>query len=150
MESTLADTREPERLGSQGTSSHEGSSQPNSVDPRSIINWDRLIDRLGDEDIIREVLPSYIESSKERFAELTLAVRSGDCKSIAAHAHALKGAARNLSLERLSDMAGQLEHAGRAHDMETATLVFNRLRIEVAQVMTILSQPDWIDQVRSV
>ena len=149
-DSALAQAHEPKRLGSQEVSIHTLSSEPNHADIHDIINWDRLIDRLGDEDTIREVMPTYIEGSKGHLSELTDAVKAGDCKSIAFHAHAIKGAARNLSLERLSKMANQMENAGRENDIETATLAFNKLRVEVDQVLTMLSQPDWIDKVKSV
>jgi signal transduction histidine kinase/CheY-like chemotaxis protein/HPt (histidine-containing phosphotransfer) domain-containing protein/HAMP domain-containing protein len=122
-----------------------GGSQASGPRLRQIINWDRLMDRLGDEAIIREVIPTYIESARERLAAMTDALRSADCQAVASHAHALKGVARNLSLERLSNAAGQMESAARNQDIETATLSLNEVTTQVNEVLSMLSQPDWIE-----
>jgi len=107
-----------------------------------IINWDQLIDRLGDEDLIEQILPTYLKDNKEHFEKLSEAVKSRDSEAIASHAHALKGAARNLGVVQLSDIAGRLERAGREDDTETATMVFDELKPEFEKVVAFLSQPD--------
>ncbi len=118
-------------------------------DVRQIINWDRLMDRLGDEAIVREVIPTYIESARERLAAMTDALRSADCQAVASHAHALKGVARNLSLERLSNAAAQMESAARNQDIETATLSLNEVTKQVNEVLAVLSRPDWIEAAKA-
>ena len=124
------------------------SSEPINSNIREIIDWDQLIERLGDEEIIREIMPSYIKDTKEHFEKLSLAVEIGDYASIASHAHALKGVGRNLSVGQLSDIACQMELAGRENDIETATLLFSTLGIEIEKMLTVLSPYNWIDEAR--
>ena len=59
-----------------------------------------------------------------------------------------KGAGRNLSIERLSDIASQMEKAGRENDIEVSTLLFKDLKSEVDKVVTVLSQSDWIEKAK--
>jgi PAS domain S-box-containing protein len=115
-----------------------------------IINWDRLINRVGDEETIREIMPTCIKDIEAHFEKLSLALANGDCESIASHAHALKGVGRNLSIEQLSKMAGQIEEASGNNDLETSTLHFSSLKTEIDRVLTILSQCDWIERVKTI
>jgi HPt (histidine-containing phosphotransfer) domain-containing protein len=148
-DSVHAQAPEPEPLCSEQSSSQPQSGESNSSnDITEIINWDQLIERLGDEETIREIMPTYIKDIQGHFDRLSQAVKSADCESIAAHAHALKGVGRNLSIERLSDIADQMEQAGRDNDIEVSTLHFNGLRIEVEKVLTVLSQCDWIEKAK--
>ena len=150
IDSAPAPTQEYEQLRSEQTSSEAPSSTSNNADDIStIINWDRLIERLGDEDIVREIMPTYIKGTKEHFEKLSQALEIGDCAAIAAHAHALKGVGRNLSVERLADVAHQMEQVGREEDIEASTLYFSGLKIEVEKVLSVLSQSNWIEKAKS-
>ncbi len=148
IDSAPAQPHEPDGLDSKQSSTRAPSSVPDNSDIREIINWGNLIDRLGDEDTIREIVPTYAKDTQKHFDKLSQAVTIGDCESIAAHAHALKGAGRNLSIERLSEIASRMEIAGRENDIEVSTLLFEDLRSEVEKVVTVLSQSDWIDKVK--
>jgi len=124
--------------------SEQSSSQPrsgesnNSDDLTEIIDWDRLIDKMGGEAAIKEIVPAYIRDSAKHINKLSQAMEQADCASIALHAHVIKGVGRNLSIERLSDIAGQMENAGREDDIEAAILLFNGLKDEVDAVLTAL------------
>ncbi len=148
INSAPAQPHEPEGLGSKQSSIKTRSSVLADSDMDEIINWDQLVDRLGDEDTIREIMPTYAKDIQKHFDKLSLAVTNGDCESIAGHAHALKGMGRNLSVEGLSDIASRMEKAGRENDIEVSTLLFEDLRSEVEKVVTVLSQSDWIDKVK--
>jgi two-component system, NtrC family, C4-dicarboxylate transport sensor histidine kinase DctB len=95
-------------------------------------------------------MPTYIKDTKEHFEKLSHAVEIGDCAAIAAYAHALKGVGRNLSIEQLSDLAYQMERAGRENDIEASTLLFNSLKMEIEKVMMVLSKCDWIEKAKMV
>lgn len=115
---------------------------------REIINWVHLVDRLGDEALIGEVVSVFLEDSKERFNKLSDAVKAGDIKEIRFYAHAIKGAARNVGAKRLSDIAGQLENVSRDGDLETAAKIYDDLNPEFEKAISFLSQPDWIQAVK--
>ena len=114
-------------------------------DGEEILNWDELLGRLGDEELVKEVVPIFLKDNEERFDKLTKAVKAGDAKAIKLHAHAVKGAGRNIGAKRLSDIAHRLEYAGRENDVEAATPLFDELKTELEKVVTFLSRRDWIE-----
>ena len=93
-------------------------------------------------------MPAYLEDTDKYLKKLSQAVECGDCPAIAAHAHALKGLGENLSIERLSDLAYQVECAGKENDIEASTLHFNKLKTEIEKVLSVLSRCDWIEKAR--
>ncbi len=112
-------------------------------DLRDVVDWDLLIDRLGDEELVREIMPTYIKDTRNHFEKLCAAVAVADCEDMASHAHALKGVGRNLSVQSLADLALKMEHAGRGHDAETGTLLLGSLTVEIEKVLKALSHHDW-------
>ena len=130
----------------QDDSAH--SPQPNPIDISTLIHWDNLLNRLGDEAAIRDIMPAYIEDIQAHFSKLSQALKNTDCPSVASHAHALKGVGRNLGIERLFEIASQMERSGKDNDSETATLLFNVLKTEVDSILAALSQPNWIEQAK--
>ncbi len=123
-------------------------STPDECGTHGTINWDWLIEKMGDEDTIRDIMPAYTKDIQGHFDQLCQAVNMGDCKSIAFHAHALKGVGKNLNIDRLANIADKMEAAGRKNDIEASTLLFNHIDIETRSLITILSQPDWIDKAK--
>jgi len=114
-------------------------------DSKEILNWDELIGRLGDEELLKEVVPIFLKDNKERFDKLTKAVKAGDTKAIKFYAHAIKGAGRNIGARRLSDIARRLECVGRENDVDSATILFDKLKTEFEKVVTFLSRTDWLE-----
>ena len=152
-ESVAMPTSEPQSLcpaPDSATTSETESSDTNVSILHGVIDWDLLVDRLGDEETVREIMPIYSEDTQKHFDKLRAAVKVGDCDAIASHAHALKGVGRNLSVDSLADIAYQLEHAGRQNDAEASTLLFGRLSGEVEKVLTVLAKCDWTDKAETV
>ncbi len=114
-------------------------------DSKEILNWDRFIGIWGDEELIKEVVPIFLNDNEERFDKLTEAVKAGDTKAIKFYAHAIKGAGRNIGARRLSDIACRLECVGRENDVDSATILFDKLKTEFEKVVTFLSRTDWIE-----
>ena len=113
-----------------------------------IINFNQLLTLLGGEAPIREIMPIYLADNKKHFALLTEAVKSGDAEAVRSSAHAIKGAARNFAANRLMDIAGQMERAGRENDMEMASAIFEEFKTEYVKVVSFLSPPDWIEMAK--
>jgi len=144
-----AQTFKPESLDSEQGDSCIPTNEP--ADPaEGAINWDRLIEIMGDEDTIREIIPVYTTNIKEHFDELVPAIEDGDCASIASHAHALKGVGRNLGIKRLSDIGGQMEKAGRDNDIDVANKLLSGLKTQVDAVLMAFSRSDWIETAKMV
>ncbi|GAI26856.1 unnamed protein product, partial [marine sediment metagenome] len=80
----------------------------------NIIDWHGLVERMGDEESIKEIILIFLTDVKERIEMLTEAMKASDAEGIKSYAHALKGAAANVGVKQLSDIAYRLECAGRA------------------------------------
>jgi two-component system sensor histidine kinase/response regulator len=126
-----------EEFGSKQTAGIQNSTE--------ILNWNQLISRLPDEELIREVVPIFLKDNKQRLDKLTEAVNAADTKAIKLYAHAIRGAGRNIGAKRLSETAFRLECAGQQDDIEAAIPLFNELKTELEKVITFLSRADWIE-----
>ena len=114
-------------------------------DTKEILNWDRLIERLGDEELICEVVPIFLKDNRERLEKLEEAVKAGDAESVKLYAHAIRGAGRNVGAQSLADCAYNLECAGQEGDRETVEALFDVVRTELEKVVTFLSKTDWME-----
>ena len=121
----------------------------NNMASEEVINFDKLISRLGDEELIKEVVPIFLNDSQERVEKLQEAVLSKDSEAIKFYSHAIKGAARNVGAERLSDIAGRLESLSRERDLESVGSFYEELKTEYEKVVSFLSQPDWIETAKN-
>jgi len=148
IDSAITQVHAPKAIDSARSTAKTLTRKPTDSDVGGIINWDRLIDRVGDEETIREIMPTCLIDIEDHLDKLSLAVAQGDCQAIASHAHALKGVGRNLSIEGLADIGGQMEIAGRQNDMEANVLLFKDLKSEVGKVVAALSQCDWIERAK--
>ena len=114
-------------------------------DNHGILNWDQLMSRLGDEELVKEVVLIFLKDNNERLGKLTEAVKAGDAGQIKLYAHAIRGASRNIAAQHLSEIAHRLECAGQKEDIESAISLFDELKVELEKVMSFLSQTDWIE-----
>lgn len=117
-------------------------------DDEEILNWGQLIDRLGDEELIKEVVPMFLNDSRDRLEALTKAVNNGDADAIKLYAHAVRGAGRNVGAKRLPNIAHRLECAGKDNDMEIAAALLDELKNELEKLVTFFSRSDWIEIAR--
>ena len=132
-----------------GRASQEGGDKEDSNGNQNpIMNWDRLIGRLGDEELIREVVPIFLKDNKERLETLEEAVKAADAEAVKLYAHAIKGAGRNVGAQSLSEVAHEMECAGGEGDIEACIALFDSVKTELEKVMTFLSSPDWIEVVK--
>ena len=94
-------------------------------------------------------MPAYTSDIQSLFEKLTEAVEIGDCASIASYTHALMGVGRNLGIERLSDIAGQMQYSARENDIEANTLLLKDLTIEIEKVLSVLNRREWIEKAKT-
>ncbi len=53
---------------------------------------------------------------------ITAAATTGNCELVAKEAHPLKSSSASIGAMALAELASQLEHAGREHDLEKIAL----------------------------
>ena len=127
-----------------GTSESSQSGEPTNMDER-ILDWDKLMNIVGDEDLVREIVSVFVNENRERLDKLTTEIKASDTEAIRFYAHAIKGACRNIGAIRIFNIAQSLESAGRTKDFEAAIPLFNELKYELERVLSLLSSSNWIE-----
>jgi two-component system sensor histidine kinase/response regulator len=123
----------------EGTS-REGAAPP-PASKSAPVDRDQALERLGgDEGLFTEVIQLFLEDCPARLAAIKRAVDRGDADQIRVTAHALKGAAGNLSATGLFDAASTLERLGMEHRIDAARAAWRQLSAEAAAAMDALRQ----------
>lgn len=122
-----------------------GTSQADDAEETPILMWDRLIARIGDEDLVRELMPVCIQDNRTRLAALSEAVEAKDAANVKLYAHAIKGSSANLGAERLSEAAKRLEHSAAGGDLGRAEESLREIRAHSERLESFVSQADWIE-----
>jgi PAS domain S-box-containing protein len=98
-----------------------------------------LRERLGgDAALVNEVIASFLEDCPARLAAIKAAIATGDCDGVRQAAHALKGAAGNLSAPSLFAMAQTLESLAADRRVEVLQAASRQLSVEAMHVMDAL------------
>jgi HPt (histidine-containing phosphotransfer) domain-containing protein len=96
----------------------------------------------GDEQLLIEVIRVFLDDCPLRLAAIIAAVVRPDPERIRTTAHALKGAAANLSAQGLFEAAAMLERLGLEGRLEPAEAAWRRLSIEATSVIDLLRRLD--------
>src|SRR6185436_4338504 len=100
------------------------------------IDHARLMERLGgDEHLRARVIKVFLEDCPARLAAIKTAVDGRDAEQIRRAAHALKGAAANLSADGLVRATQVLERIGGEARLDAADAAWRQLSVEAVQVI---------------
>jgi len=106
--------------------------------PGSLSRHD-ILERLGgDEQLFNDVIGLFLDDCPKRMTAIKSAVDARDPELIRITAHALKGAAGNLSAGGLFEAAQTLEQIGAEGRLEAAEAAWRRLSSEAANVLDTL------------
>jgi HPt (histidine-containing phosphotransfer) domain-containing protein len=89
----------------------------------------------GVEDMLGELLQTFMKDAPERLAALEHAMQGGDSKEIQSAAHAFKSGAGTIRATFLADILLTMETAGRTGHLETARGLTEPMRLEYRAVM---------------
>ena len=81
----------------------------------------------------------FLEDSRTRLAELTIALTLGDADAVAGIAHAVRGSAANVGADAMARASASLEELGRARNLNEARSSFDDLSEAFEQVRELLS-----------
>ena len=110
------------------------------------IDHDRLMRRLGgDGQLVADVIRLFLEDCPVRLAAIGAAVDRADAEEIRATAHALKGAAGNISATKLFEATAALERIGAEGRLPAARAAWRRLEAEAATAMQILREFETVE-----
>ncbi len=112
------------------------------VEPADSAIFDRasLLVRLdGDAELLEQILEVFVADSPSRLTAVDQALAAHSAQGLAAAAHAIKGAALNLSANRMAVVAGALETAGHCGELDDAPALVASLHREVEQFLEQLT-----------
>ena len=92
----------------------------------------------GDQELMTEVIRLFLEDLPVRLAAIKEAVTGRNAEALRAAAHALKGAAGNLSAGGLFEAARVLERIGAESRMDAAEAAWRQLSVEASNVIDVL------------
>lgn len=124
-------------------------SRPFTVPDRSpstlTVDHDLVMKRLGGDLQLRTaVVRAFLEDCPVRLAAIRAAIDSHDAERIRTTAHALKGAAGNMSAQGLFEAAATLERIGAEGRFDAADAAWRALSVSAANVCDVLTQLDTI------
>jgi two-component system sensor histidine kinase/response regulator len=82
----------------------------------------------GDKDFFKEMLQEFLSYAPKQLEKLAEAIKTGEAKVVEREAHSLKGAADNLGVKPIADIALRLEVLGRTGDLAGAEEIVSNLR----------------------
>ena len=122
----------------EGVSRAEVSAQNSRVDP-NVFDRVAFMDRImGDADLAKSVIESFLEDMPLQFEELEAALRVGDADLAALLAHRMKGAASVVGGVALQDVALAMELAGGTGDLREIQDKLPQLRERYDELCTVL------------
>ena len=116
--------------------------KPDTQDPQpdvAPIDLPSLLERcMGDMAFVETILKKFEEQALATLGALSECVAAGNAPEAARKAHALKGAAANLSAEPLRAAAAQLEQIGRKGQLEMADACLKQIHVELEQCLAFI------------
>ena len=104
------------------------------------IAWDELRRRLGDDELLGEIVGLFLADLPSRLAAIKTAVDARDSKALRIAAHALKGSAANMSAAPASECASALELMAERGSVDPIVIdaAWMRLELECGRLATAL------------
>ncbi len=88
----------------------------------------------GDQELLVEVVDSFLDTMDKQFEMISQAVADGDSSVVIAEAHKIKGGAGNLTADSLAEAAKELEHCAKSNEMKQAAGLFKRVKTEAGRL----------------
>ncbi len=80
----------------------------------------RQLDDSGTDELVQELVGSFVQSAPDSLAQVVAAAHAGDAKRLGQVAHSLKSSAANLGAQSLAACYKELEHCGRENRVADA------------------------------
>lgn len=112
----------------KGETPADSKAEPGPGLDKEIFDWDRALETfLGQESTVRNLLERFEAKVRKQLGELSEALERRDFVAFREAAHSIKGAAWNLSAQRLGDAARDAETAGKQGDDQGAVMALTAL-----------------------
>ncbi|HBR20800.1 MAG TPA: hypothetical protein DD726_11420 [Phycisphaerales bacterium] len=107
------------------------------------LDYHLLLERIGDESLIDEIIPVFLKDNTERMELLSQAIAKNDIKEIKFYGHSIKGATATIGATRISELAKQLETAARDSQEFDYKAVFDEIQSRFSRLTAFLARSDW-------
>jgi signal transduction histidine kinase/CheY-like chemotaxis protein/HPt (histidine-containing phosphotransfer) domain-containing protein len=141
-----ADTDRPETEAKEKEKNMETLTQQthqNAESQELEIDWNLLMDRIGCEELIDEIIPIFIKDNAERILKLEQAVGKNDISEVKFFAHSLKGAAGTVGAAKLSELGKKLEDDARNSDNSDFKPLFEEMKVRFDRLIAFFKKSDW-------
>jgi CheY-like chemotaxis protein/HPt (histidine-containing phosphotransfer) domain-containing protein len=114
----------------------EAAQEPEEVgDAEGPMDLAQLVEEFeGDREFAGELLEKFMEVALTQPATIRSAIEDGDAEVVRTQAHSIKGGAANLFAKALSEVAKDLEYAGRDKDLVKASALLELLEVELGRL----------------
>lgn len=107
------------------------------------ISFQLLLERIGDESLIDEIIPVFLKDNTERMEMLSQAVAKNDIKEMKFFAHSIKGATATIGAAKISELGKQIENATRNEQQIDYKAIYDEMRIRFDRLIAFLGRSDW-------
>ena len=107
------------------------------------VDWQLLMERIGDEDLIDEIVPIFLKDNIERMKLLEEAVKKNDTREVKFYAHSIKGASGAIGASAIFDLGKELEYAARDEQTEKYAPLFEKIKSHFDNLLAFLENKDW-------
>jgi len=112
------------KVGGEGAGKITSTDSPVDVEA-ALLRFD------GDGEFLQEMLEEFMNYAPKHLKTLSEAVKSGDAALVQEEAHSVKGAAGNLSANRIYNIAFKIEDRGRNNDLSDISSLMKELESEI-------------------
>lgn len=107
---------------------------------KNIFDFKDAIERVGDEELLDELLEDFLVFADEILIDLQKAIKENNATMVRNSGHTLKGTAANLSLPNLSEVGLQIEKAGKEEESEKYNFLYEKLVQAVTEFKKFMAE----------
>jgi CheY-like chemotaxis protein/HPt (histidine-containing phosphotransfer) domain-containing protein len=103
------------------------------------VDGHELLERVGgDREFLTELVSLFREDCPKQLNRIKTALEKMDPSEVLRGAHSLRGTLANLAARPAADLAAEIEHAGKAGDLDRAKAAFQSLGLKLPRVLEAL------------
>jgi len=139
----LADAIERQLSGWAQQATEPASSEETTFIEEEVFDRSVLLGRLGgDEELFDEVISVFMKDAPVQLEQLRQALKDNDAERVRRQAHRIKGASANIGAQALSDLAFEIETAGKDAKLDVALPLVGKLEEDFEKLGSVLSDID--------
>jgi len=100
-----------------------------------------------DKDFLKELMGTFKSDYPQKLAAIYQAIQEKDFETLNEVAHALKGAAGTLFLNKIYELTLELEKRGKENKIEGVEEIYKELEEELEKFRVFISQPGWKEKI---